>query len=253
MNPPTSKVITLVKVLRIGCLIGEIFGVLALLALLIIIPFSDKIVLQKGARFAIYTGINRSLNLGYGVAFTSDPTIPGSRFPGSVTFGPFRLLDEPADKPISSVDDHGISIENVEGMVVFRQPDTAAEALSFVKWPIVSGVFLADLTGLVILELFRRMLASAERGDVFTGENIRYVRYVGFLTILSGFFKLMAAGMLVHKMAAYMASHLPAGKPVLETTVDGNLSSVVTGLMFLVLAEVFRHGLALKEDSSLTI
>jgi len=79
------------------------------------------------------------------------------------------------------------------------------------------------------------------------------VRYVGFLTILSGFFKLMAAGMLVHKMAAYMASHLPAGKPVLETTVDGNLSSVVTGLMFLVLAEVFRHGLALKEDSSLTI
>jgi hypothetical protein len=54
-------------------------------------------------------------------------------------------------------------------------------------------------------------------------------------------------------MAAYMASHLPAGKPVLETTVDGNLSSVVTGLMFLVLAEVFRHGLALKEDSSLTI
>jgi hypothetical protein len=250
------KTPSLVTVLRIGCVVGEAVTLLALLALLTLIPFSDTLVAQKGARFAIYTGINRSLNLGFGVSFGSPSDTPGAaRYPGSLSLGPFRLKGE-TSHPLAAAPggaSNEVLIEDTQGMVVFRDTALAAGALSNVKWPIVVGVLFTDLAGLAILELFRRMLLSAERGNVFTHDNIRNVRLVGILIIASSAAKLLSAGMLLHRMASFLASRMPAGGPSLETSVDGNAAAVVTGLMILVLAQVFRHGLALKEDSDLTI
>ena len=101
------------------------------------------------------------------------------------------------------------------------------------------------------------MLLSAERGDAFTPENIRNLSLVGYFIIASSLLRFVTASMLVHRMAVYVAEHvtqhIAPGQMVLDLTVDGNVSGVVTGLMILVLAKVFRHGVALEEESALTI
>jgi hypothetical protein len=88
---------------------------------------------------------------------------------------------------------------------------------------------------------------------VFTDANIRNLYKIGILLIFSGIVRLLLAGWLVSRMVAFVTQHFATQGMALESSSGGNLSAVLPGLMIIALAEVFRHGLALKEDSQLTI
>jgi hypothetical protein len=110
---------------------------------------------------------------------------------------------------------------------------------------------IAALPGLLIVAALwqlRGLLRSARQGDPFTTANVRRLRQFGWLLLLGW------------PLVAYVTTDL---KAALAATVPADVTSglfappiplaLVFGLAVLVLAEVFAHGLRLREDVEGTI
>jgi hypothetical protein len=123
-------------------------------------------------------------------------------------------------------------------------------------------IFLASL-----FELLRRLFRNVGRGESFTRDTIRLVQGVGGLLILFSFVLSFAEGLFFYNLFAYLTHHavitisgtsvhfpapgyemfpkdngLPFGSPLF-----------FSGILVLALSEVFRQGLALKDEQALTI
>jgi hypothetical protein len=246
-----------VHFLRICCLVAEAVAALRLLAILAILPFSDALVRSGHASVGLYPRngsidwtFSAHLPFGGRDSFIVDgPGIPPDPRLGKVSLGPFRLhLADAEDAPGRSA-----VVEKAEGVVTLVHPDEAAHAAASAKWPFAISAFCTGAVGLALLELFRRMLRSVERHEVFAASNIRDVRTIGILLVGSSILKAFTAAWLAMRMAAIVTPYLAGGKVTLESSSNGGLPGLATGLMILVLAEVFRQGLTLKEESDLTI
>ena len=107
------------------------------------------------------------------------------------------------------------------------------------------------LPGLLLVALLWQLwglLRSARHGDPFTGANIRRLRQFGWLLLLG--WPLVAY--LTMALKELLAMTLPANdtEGLFAPPVGGAL---IFGLAVLVLAEVFAHGLRLREDVEGTI
>jgi hypothetical protein len=107
------------------------------------------------------------------------------------------------------------------------------------------------LQGLLIIALLWQLwglLRSARHGDPFTGANIRRLRQFGWLLLLG--WPLVAY--LTMALKELLAMSLPANdtEGLFAPPIGGAL---LFGLAVLVLAEVFAHGLRLREDVDGTI
>jgi uncharacterized membrane protein YidH (DUF202 family) len=107
-------------------------------------------------------------------------------------------------------------------------------------------------------DLFRRVFRSVERRDVFTLNNVRYLRWIGALIALGGV--LMQVTIIWQSTAtlAFARSNLAIeGISFLPShrvgTWLGPVQAIVLGLIVIVLAEVFNQGVVLKQDSDLTV
>ena len=263
----------LIRFLIVLCGMGEIFAAVGLLAVLLLVPFSEALIESGRANVGLYAGHDGpDWSFRVRLPHSADAYIAydnnDHRFTysslalsglnpgfGRTSLGPFRLHIE---KEAFSLNDatikaQGFAIDHVDGIVTITRPEAAAQALAFTKWPLGVGMLCTGCVSLAILELLRRMLKSVEQREVFSAVNIRNVRKIGYLLIASSFMKLIAAGWLVNRMAAFVMQHVIAGNATLESSSEGDLSGVWTGLVVLVLAEVFRQGFRLKEDSQFTI
>jgi hypothetical protein len=254
----------LIKFLRICCVIGEIFTVVGLAAVLVIIPFLETMVDSRQGSIGMFVNHGSpSLNFNVRLPHTTDANFAYDQTGlaaantdyGNISFGPLRLHLKPSPSvpDLRGLNARGLEINNIEGTVTIEQPEKAAEVFGSVKWPFIAGVVCLGGAGLVILDLFRRMFRSAERNEVFTAANIRNVRIIGFLLIASSILKLLTSLWLVNRMATYVMQHVTAGTVSLESSCEGSLPGFVTGLMILALAEVFRQGLLLREENQLTV
>jgi len=254
----------LIKFLRIACVIGEVFGVIGLLVTLLMGPFLEGMVDNRQASVGLYID-NGSPDMSFNAriphstdgnfSFDRRGTAAGKIEYGNVSFGPFLLSLDPSSSSsiLRDLNAQGVEINNLEGTVTIKQPPKAAEVLASIKWPLAAGMLCGGIAGLLILELFRRMFRSAERDEVFTAANIRNVRGIGYLLIASGILKMITSAWLMNRMEAYVTQHVAAGRVGLETTTSAGPLGLVTGLMVLALAEVFRQGLSLKEENQLTV
>jgi hypothetical protein len=247
----------LVRFLRICCLVAEVVAALRLLLILAVLPFSDGLVRSRHASIGLYPRngsidwtFSAHLPFGGRDSFIVDgPGIPPDPRLGKVSLGPFRLgLADAADAPSRPA-----IVEKVEGVVTLVHPEEAAQAAASAKWPFAFSAFCAGVVALALLELFRRMLGSVEHQEVFTSSNIRNVRMIGILLIASSILKASAAAWLAFRMAAIVTPYLAGGRVTLDSTSEGGLPGLAAGLMILALAEVFRQGLTLKQESDLTI
>jgi hypothetical protein len=107
------------------------------------------------------------------------------------------------------------------------------------------------LQGLLLVALLWQLwglLRSARHGDPFTGANIRRLRQFGWLLLLG--WPLVAY--LTMALKELLAMSLPANdtEGLFAPPIGGAL---LFGLAVLVLAEVFAHGLRLREDVDGTI
>jgi hypothetical protein len=260
---------SLIKTLKIFCVLSEIIIGLGLVAMVVSIPFSESMVDSRHANMGLfvingtpawsfYARLPRSTSgsisyTGGTTAFTEGLPVPNSEL-GDISVGPFRMNEDEGAYRATSKDikPQAIVIDHIEGTVTFKRPENATQILASIKWPFVVTMLCTGCASLAILELLRRMFKSVERGEIFSAANIQNVRAIGFLLVTSSILKFIAVGWLVDRMATYVTQHV-AGKMTLASTYEGNLSGLGTGFVILALAEVFRQGLRLKEDTQFTI
>lgn len=262
--------LNLIKCLHVLCIIGEAGTAVGLAALVAVAPVLESMVRGGHAHVGIYAG-HESINWSFRVRLpngannsigvgATDPGVritaggaPGESY-GGMSFGPLGLRSDKQAAPgaLGNSGVPGVVIAQTEGMATFTEPEVAAQAVAAARWPFVVGVLGAGGSGLAILDLLRRMLRSARTGEVFTAANIRRVQAVGCLLIASGVLKLASGAWLVSRMAAFVLQHVPAGHAALDTSSPGDLS-LLPGLLIVALAEVFRQGLVLKEETQLTV
>jgi hypothetical protein len=263
MNATPSKAFSFTKLLRFACVGFEILIVVGLLVTAILVPFAEsylsngsKVTIAKSPMTGNFTYDFR-LSRGRDVSVTNDvspqPSVTAGGA-GVVSVGPFSLnagregqffKDSKAGKDVD--------VQKVEAMVTFRGPDRPIAALRAFKWPAVIGELCAILSGLAFFDMLRRLLSSAEKGDLFKETNVRALRQMGFLLIVLDLVRFAASAILMNRMNSFVAPFFSDGTWMLATTVSGRLTGVFSGLLFLLLAEVFREGLRFRRDSDLTI
>ena len=108
--------------------------------------------------------------------------------------------------------------------------------------------FIQIIPWLVLLWLMRRLLLSVREGDPFTATNVRRLRTIGFLLL----FGYPLATFLSQIIEAQLASSSPVGE--LGTSFPGAFGPApVVALGVFVLAQVFAHGVRLREDVEGTV
>ena len=112
----------------------------------------------------------------------------------------------------------------------------------------------SDLVPLLIyvpaLWLLRSLVGSVRQGDPFSAANLRRLRAIGFLILLGW----PIAAFCSNLLQQLLAQTLPAAHSLGGRLVPAHLDiTVLAGLGVLVLAEVFAHGLRLREDVEGTI
>jgi hypothetical protein len=109
------------------------------------------------------------------------------------------------------------------------------------------------LPGLLIVALLWQLwglLRSARQGDPFTGANVWRLRQFGWLLLLGWPLVAYLTMALKELLAATWASPTDQTEGLFAPPIGGAL---IFGLAVLVLAEVFAHGLRLREDVEGTI
>jgi hypothetical protein len=263
MTSSLKKAFSLTRLLRYACGALEVVVVLGLLILVVMVPFAESnvssgshITISKSTRtgdftYAVHPGGNR------GIIVTNENSPQLANLDdgvGSVIVGPFSLSAGKERQYFTGAEvDKDVSVQKVEAMVAFKGVARATGALRAFKWPAVTGELCAILTGLAFFEMVRRLLSSAEKGDLFTDANVRMLRWIGFLMIALDLARFGAVAILMSRMNEFVAPFFSSGTWMLTTSVSGRLTGVISGVFVLLLAEVFREGLKFRKDSDLTI
>lgn len=128
-------------------------------------------------------------------------------------------------------------------------------------------VLIGAIFFVVLFDLLRRLFLNVGRGDSFTRQSVYLVQIIGGSLILYSLVSAFAEAWFFHALWAYLAEHA-------MLTISGNqlhlpapqgmrlwhggsfpFGSPVffSGLLVLALSEVFRQGLALKDEHDLTV
>jgi len=133
------------------------------------------------------------------------------------------------------------AVERATGLLRLAAPDrpwiaiaAAAAVMTFVLW------ILAELAALC---------RSVRDGQPFAPINARRIRRLALALVLAE----VTRALIVYAAQAYVAAHFGASHLRFTAPVYVNSRAIVSALILLVLAEVFRTGTELDADQSLTI
>jgi hypothetical protein len=136
-------------------------------------------------------------------------------------------------------------VEHVPIQLTLRQPTPAQLLLS------VAVGLLPLLLVAAVLWLLRGLARSIRHGDPFGAANVRRLRRLGLLFLL-GYPVMVTITRLLQDWLVTTLPVLPMGG--IGTTLDViNIYALLAGLGMFLLAEVFAHGLRLREDVEGTI
>jgi hypothetical protein len=124
-----------------------------------------------------------------------------------------------------------------------------ATSLQLLLWT-ASDLIMLGL-GFVALWQLRGLLGSVRHGDPFHASNVRRLRWFGWLLLFGYPAVALASSLLKESLGSTMSE----GQPLLGNSAPTvNLAAaLLAGLAVLVLAEVFAHGVRLREDVEGTI
>ncbi|MGC4053092.1 MAG: DUF2975 domain-containing protein [Paludibaculum sp.] len=126
------------------------------------------------------------------------------------------------------------------------------------RFPVRRGAILSGSVFLVVvlfaiqlwgLTQLRHIFRALSRGLVFLPENARRIRWVGFAVLCGE----VARMVLVFVWSYYTSQHFTADGVRFVPSFDFRGLTLLSGLAILVIAEVFREGVRLQEEQSLTI
>jgi len=100
-----------------------------------------------------------------------------------------------------------------------------------------------------VIDQLRAVLRTLRAGQPFAPANAARIRWIGFAVIGGE----LARAAIVWRANSYVVSHFSAEGLRFDARPDLSMATLVSGLIILVIAEVFRVGTRLDEDQSLTI
>jgi Protein of unknown function (DUF2975) len=148
------------------------------------------------------------------------------------------------DAPIHDVGgETNAHFEKLRGNLRFPARKGAFFSGSVVVVTLIFGYLLWMVTQL------RYVFRSLSQRLPFIAENARRIRWVGLAVI----FGEIGRAAIVYFWSYYTSVHFTASGLRFAASVDMNPSTIVGGLIILVIAEVFQEGARLQEEQSLTI
>jgi hypothetical protein len=161
-----------------------------------------------------------------------------------------------------------VTVRDLQGTLYFEAESGGDGLAARFKHFGLPMVLLYLAFGAVIFDLLRRLFRNVARRESFTARNIRLVHVLGGAMVV---FSLLSGGMQAwssSQMVSYLNQRaIAAGNPIrFETASNAKLdlngrrmaipidgTGILAGLLVLALGEVFRQGLALKQENDLTI
>jgi len=226
-------------------------------------------VLSKMFRW-LFTGLEVLAGLsaiGIIICFLINPSLPSS-----FHFGPIhtQLLGQAAEFSLQAAPDSqsapvfratafdgniATTVNEVPGIVTLLKRYGLPLLLTY-------ALFLVAL-----FDLLRRLFHNVGRGESFTLQSIHLVQIVGASLIVFAFVSRIAESWFAHSMYVYLLQHTEitvSGAPVHLPPPPASFvpsgqwwpfgeATFWCGLLVLALAEVFRQGLALRQENELTI
>ncbi|MGQ7830005.1 DUF2975 domain-containing protein [Altererythrobacter sp. Z27] len=126
---------------------------------------------------------------------------------------------------------------------------TATASVGTIAFAIVGVMLLgAVMVGLgwIFLRLLRQMIDTVGKGDPFIGENAERLHKMGWIAVAIELLKLPTGA-----IAVFIAHQL---KPeTFEIDVEFSFTGLLIALVLFILARVFRHGAAMREDLEGTV
>jgi hypothetical protein len=101
----------------------------------------------------------------------------------------------------------------------------------------------------VALRKLRAVFRTLKEGDPFVAANVARIRFVGFAVLIGE----LARAMWVFWNSVYLRLHLDMEGIRLRSEFDLHGLTILAGLLLLVIAEVFRVGVQMKEEQELTV
>lgn len=159
-----------------------------------------------------------------------------------------------------------LALSSLKGTLQMDLISKDSELVSTLRWTIFPSIAVFIAFAWIIFGSLRNICANIEHGHVFTEENLRLVRRIGFALLTYGGASLVAGLWATHIMNGYLSHVMVAGLPVdPQFSAQGMLrflmpqglfsveASVVTGGLVLMLSAAFRQGLHLKTENDLTV
>ncbi len=145
--------------------------------------------------------------------------------------------------------------------------DHAAGLFELVKHVGLPVALLSLVFFVAVFDLLRRLFRNVVRGESFTPHTVRLVQGLGLTLIVFSIVLAFAEGWFHYALYTYLAQHATvwiSGTPIhLPYTGSYTFQSgdgspfgsplFFSGLLVLALSEVFRQGLALKNENDLTV
>jgi hypothetical protein len=198
------------------------------------------------------------------IVIAIDPHLPQGTHFGPITT---RLMGQPGSVSLLPAQgDFNFTVSAFRGTITLfvEKAGGLIELLKHYGLPIalVDAIFFA-----VLFELLRRLFRNVGRGDSFSIHTVRLVQMVGGMLIVFSFVLSFVEGLFVYAVFGYFASHAVitiSGSPIHLPAVHYAMlprghgfpfgsPMFFSGLLVLALSEVFRQGLALKNENELTI
>jgi hypothetical protein len=151
------------------------------------------------------------------------------------------VRQEASTRTLDSLPDEVIVPETVPVLVRIEDA-TLSQSLLDLATSLLPGLAL-----LAIIWLVRGLLLSVRSGDPFVAANVRRLRLIGFILAVGA----PIGAYIVQLLEGALADSSSVGELANSYTLSGN--PVLAGLGVFVLAEVFGHGVRLREDLEGTV
>jgi hypothetical protein len=132
-------------------------------------------------------------------------------------------------------------LRSVRGSLVF--PPRRSDVLG-----VLAGLVVMLATALWVLAQLRALLGSLGDGRPFVPANVVRVRRIGIAVIAGAL-----GGSFVNFVSGSFSRHFNGTGLTFEPEPNLNVFAIVCGLLIVMIAEVFRAGIELEEEQSLTV
>jgi hypothetical protein len=169
---------------------------------------------------------------------------------------------EPSSTPISlkssTADAKDIRVSEVRTDLALNFHSNDPKLAAVIRQTLLPEMILSFISAFFMLGQLRKFCARSAQGEVFSEANLRSIRSLGLIFVVTGFAEIGLHFWTNHQLIAYLNEHVDftgsgAGVSADTKSIFEWIGSILTGLLVMILTEVFRQGIALQKENDLTV